>query len=255
MAHLLSVDWDYFFPVPYGTSRHFGESHWLYDWGQREEPFFYDQVWPIRAASFLVRDLTLPNVDMGWKTFWEGIQFSADAELFIADSHAAALSPEVMHGVTKITNYDAHHDCGYGGDAPDEVITEVDAGNWLRAARERHHVGVVQRYPPWRDKPFDAEPPAPDWLVWRKMRMSPTYDVNVYDRVFICRSSAWVPPWCDQEFGIFFRRCPVFLWRKKATVLLSDVDPRIPRAFDLDTAQKLAVQEVEARDLLKRRVS
>lgn len=206
MARLLSVDWDYFFPIIEQ-----GAESFMYDWGRSESPLFMQGfIWNQRASSFMASGLDLPTVNDEWRTFWDGFRFEDGAKLYVADSHAFAAEPRLLHKYTRggsIWNFDAHHDCGYSEEwkMPDDGAITCDM--WLAIYthfKARTHVV----YPKWRD--------------WREMEQTAALNPHMrctdngsigrdgmFGDVFICRSSAWTPPWCDEMFDEFVMNCPV----------------------------------------------
>lgn len=187
---LLSVDWDFFFPNPLDGGKCSGEEALLYDWGHRESRFFVETIWPIRAAGFERAGRPLPVVEEGWRSFWSRFTFAPRVKLFVAESHSFAADRRVKRGVTGVLNFDAHHDCGYSERWP----AELDCGNWMLA----YDCPKQVRYPRWRVG-AEGKPLVPVDLV--KDDGSPIR--APIGRVFVCRSGAWVPPWCDTDFECF----------------------------------------------------
>ena len=246
MSNLLAVDFDMFFPNPWGdpdgTKR---RDILLYDWGHREAPFFIDgPIWTSRGAGFVMHDMPLPDLNGKEASFWERFKIAKGAKLYYADSNACAVNPLVTGRSRRwdsVWLYDAHHDSGYKADP-----------NWDRFERTRaiydllmkglwacedwmvlYHSGLGAklhvRYPEWRAWAMDGEPePLVD--VDRQVDDGSTPDV-VFDRIFVCRSGAWVPPWLDidERFLRFVREAPVREDRK------TNVQPGAtdPREFDV----------------------
>lgn len=134
-SHLLTVDWDYFFPVP-GPSAPVGEAM-LYDWGFREAPFFIGPIWGSRTYGFLMNDLPLPTVNDEWRTFWDRFDIHDEAVLYVSDSHLIAGKSEVAYGgatfdwpVASVWSYDAHHDSGYN------ITMQAQVERWRNALPE-----------------------------------------------------------------------------------------------------------------------
>lgn len=86
-------------------------------------------------------------------------------------------------------------------------------------------VELHMRYPRWRASA--AAPNGPDGAPLVPMdRQVDTWDAHplTFDRVFLCRSGAWVPSWVDEEFFEFVAACPVPDKRPLGTIE--------PRVFD-----------------------
>jgi hypothetical protein len=82
---ILSVDWDFFFPVPNADPQLWA----LYDWQQGENPFFSSGfVWVTRATGFTMNGLPLPGTTGEEQTFWSRFRFKEDCWLWVAESHS-----------------------------------------------------------------------------------------------------------------------------------------------------------------------
>lgn len=243
MVKLLVVDWDSFFRTP-----DIGEKDWqFYDWGHRESPFFIDgPLWYHRAATFLTNRRPLPGLTGEERKFWRRFDVDPDAHLFTADSNAHAVSKGVYNDVDEVWLYDAHHDAGYDpARAPrlrakavrDRLEKGVwDCSDWMilyYGMGARLHV----RYPRWKAWALEAdEPTLPDRHLDRQVddgRNGPTTRI---DRIFVCRSGAWVPPWLDRQFEKFLRRAPIA--RGNRVVL----EPTPPREFTMQAVEHIATQ-------------
>jgi hypothetical protein len=205
----LSVDWDYWFQ-PRDQP---GDPHrWLYDWTHAESPFYIETIWPIRQATFEAHGVELPGLTGDPLAFWRRFRFAPGARLVYAESHARIAQPVTQEGVDVVVSYDAHHDAGYKrGD-----LEQGNSGRWacdtwailyqLTGAR------VEVRYPAWmnRGRTARAEGGTPmlDLDLWAEYDDG-TPDPEPFDRVFVCRSGAWVPPWLDARFDAFVAACPI----------------------------------------------
>lgn len=203
---LLSVDWDYFFPVILGSNLQ------LYDWGHRDTngSFFNETIWHFRAAGFLGSGLPLPGSSGAEKTFWQRFRFSRRCELYFADSHLKAIEPQVAKGVIEVWNFDAHHDCGYNAGVVDTVLRtrRVDCGSWMIAYRVMVGAKLVVRYPIWSPESW-GQPDPPDSLE-ADCQIDDGLPVPVtFGRVLVARSAGWVPPWLDQQFLEFLEAAPI----------------------------------------------
>lgn len=256
--NLLSVDWDYFFQIP----DH--DPTFLYDWGHREASLFIDgPLWAIRAGVFAGRGLDLPAVNNHWTGFWGRFRFTEGAQLYFGDSHALAVTDPVIEGISEVWSYDAHHDCGYADDDLVQAINQgrYQCGSWALAYWAQ--LSEMKRL----DDPLPLHVRYPGWKDWRQHEETCLiHDVDrrtdlfgeetpVFDRVFVCRSGAWVPPWCDAQFLDFVGRCPVADRADIGAELGSPVAPRDWEQFraqvstdSLSLAGRLAVEGIALTD-------
>jgi hypothetical protein len=246
---LLVVDWDYFFPNPFDGGDQDDPNAPLYDWSHAESRFYIEMVWPGRAASFLINEVPLPMCQ-GWETFWDRFSFAEGAPLYIADSNAFAGTIPAGLGYAEAPSevadwpwgsvwlYDAHHDCGYKT-SPEEVRERgtISCEDWMLV---HHDAGSALhlRYPPWRTR-FERAPAIP---IERRTDDGTAPPV-VFDAVFLCRSGAWVPPWCDQQFDEFAARYP----GGEASL----VGPIMTRTFDRELAEHDAEQMRKLRTMMR----
>jgi hypothetical protein len=225
---LLSIDWDFFFPVPHPKD----DPRFMYDWNHAERGrFFLETIWGIRAAQFLASDTDLPGTSGEEEDFWERFCFSDNPVLHYADSHVMIYKPEVMFQVDEVYNYDAHHDAF---DSVEYVIGKgsVDCGNWATGYYIAG-IDIYTVYPRWKAWMMEDEP---------QIDVNPSVDTgNVdkrkFDRVFICRSGSWTPPWIEEQFWKFLENCPV-----KTRVRVDDI-----------TRRELDMEEVRANSETLRR--
>jgi len=223
---LLTVDWDYFFLDKLDS----GEPDCLlYDWGHKETQLFINSLWEIRASGFLRYNLPLPQTTGEDLAFWDNFQFSRGAILYYAESHSFIVDPTVRRGVTEIWSFDAHQDAGYGRELS---LSRVTCEDWLA---HYHDLGITNlhvRYPLWQKQALENEPPIP---IDQKF-VGPGETSNlIFDRIFICRSGAWVPSWLDGKFDNFVRACPV---GKK--ICTEEEGKLSPRNFSLEVAKQMA---------------
>ncbi len=194
MTTLLSVDWDYFFP-----------NATPYDWGHREADFFLENIWQIRVTDRNIYsgdyafDNYIPN-NRRLKKFWEKVCPNPPGLLMIAESHADVYPYMRYLGKSHVINYDAHHDLGY------HDFKEVACDNWTYFG---HKDKLISQYdlviPPWKKKMDEISPEQAKKInIHRKLISCPKANV-----LFICRSSAWTPPWWDHEWLKFIE-----YWKK-----------------------------------------
>ncbi len=238
---LLVVDWDFFFPM-----HHHPDPQWqLFDWGHSEHnPLYFDMIWHGRAAGFLRNNLPLPTVE-NTAGFWRRFNFRKTTKLHISDSNVRSWNTSLFRDLDYVLLFDAHHDSGYQWpDLPNDerVGNLMDQGrvtceDWM-VPYGLAGVQLEHRYPTWRTGAFDEEPP-PMVDVWRHFDDGGSVG-PVFDYVSICRSSAWVPPWCDDAFDQF---C------KDSNLLRRTIEPLYERTFDPMQAVREAAQ---MRELMER---
>lgn len=254
--NLLVVDWDFFFPIverPHQQT--YPGEMWLYDWGHSEgSAFMLEGIWPIRASSFYQRAIPLPTIDTAaWKAFVQQVKVRKGTTLYYADSNVYALSmlQELTGGRTirrlrkpgRIVLIDAHHDCGYKGKqafyrSAEYGTFQFTCEDWL--------VGYVlsgftahMRYPAWRAHALEKDGEPQPIVTLDRGIYSPEEPMPIFDAVFVCRSGAWVAPWCDTEFQQFLAAFPVSA-RKR-------VGPCKMRLYDDVQVKALASQELAIR--------
>lgn len=221
--NLLVVDWDYFFPVHESAAAH--PDDWVfYDWSHSEilmPEFFLNGVWAARADGFFRGGLELPMPNDEWRAFWPMFQFRKGAKLYYSESNSQAYHERVRGKgmVDQVWLYDAHHDAGYHGDASLEAMYErgwTSCEDWMLAYAEQlpfykgsqdfaGHLHV--RYPTWRSWAFDLEP-EPAVAIDRQFTTNFNGPECIFDKVFVCRSGSWVPPWADEYFQQFLILAP-----------------------------------------------
>ncbi len=196
---LLSVDFDYFFPVPAPEK----DDECLYDWGSREDvPFMKEGIWNMRAGQLLAAGKPLPQTSGLEKTFWSRFKFAPGATLFYADSHVQIYSPRVREGVQAVTSFDAHHDA-YESFAELKKTGKVSCENWATAYAFAG-VPVFVFYPAWR---WGNSKPKATKFIFATGDAGSNLSMP-FDRIFLCRSGAWVPSWVDEPFFKFLESCP-----------------------------------------------
>jgi hypothetical protein len=205
MINLLVVDFDYFFPVVELPQQ--GPDWPYFDW-YHAEGLVLPGMWESRAANFLANKLPLPQTSGEEAAFWDRVRISPEAELYYADSNAYAIDRSVNRWVSSVWLYDAHHDCGYKPNAVERMLErdDVSCEDWMLAYHEAG-ADLHVRYPTWRTVAFDVEGD-PEVEVDRIFDDRAVPDV-VFDRVFVCRSGTWTPPWLDGRFLEFVLAAPL----------------------------------------------
>jgi hypothetical protein len=237
--HLLSVDWDYFVPsidhefVPSPG----GRVPYAFAGGEIFPDHMLDALWDSRAAALGARGGELPGTSGEETAFWQRFTIDERAILYYADSHAQAAHGAIREGVESVWSYDAHHDCGYEGTLEDvQRLGWVACANWM-CYYFLAGAGLHVRYPNWRRDALFRELP-PLCPVERRLDDGTAPRVR-FDVVFLCRSSAWTPPWLDDSFDALLQAAPV-----GRTVCLDPVWHQ--RALDRDWIAHLESQAVHA---------
>lgn len=197
MKRLLSVDWDYFFPVPSPNK----DKDFLYDWGHIEDRYstgLMNAIWTVRAAQFLAKGLSLPQTSGEELSFWENFDLSGTNTLYFADSHVDILQKELYHNVTEVFNFDAHHDA-YGKFIPG---AKRSCENWTFHFYEKD-AALTTVLPSWQDKVNLPEPAIPMQIIQGFNTYKYIYGKLKIDKLFVCLSGSWVPPWLDENFKTF----------------------------------------------------
>lgn len=200
---LLSIDWDFFFPVLSMLE----DKDFLYDWGHKEGfSFMLNEIWYIRAGSFLRSNLPLPSTSGKETDFWGRFRFSKDATLHYGDSHALIYLPEVSGGTSEIWNFDAHHDSFR---KLSEIFKDgsgiVTCDNWATVLHSLRRIKIHTFYPEWAPWMMEDKP-----STEMEVQIDPGVPFRrVFDNVFLCRSGSWTPPWIEEEFWKFLESCPL----------------------------------------------
>lgn len=182
---ILSVDWDYFLPCDVDRR---------YDWGHNEnQPLFYEVIWPLRALDRGVYD-TIQIDAARVNGFWDRVLApNCPLSVFISDSHKDIAQAIRAWDKVRIVNFDAHHDCGYGQDR-----NGLNCGNWaLKFRKSLRLVDYHVVYPAWRKNVPEHKPLSrvnrTSYGEWTQAPLSAPV-------VFLCRSSCWMPSWCDDQW-------------------------------------------------------
>lgn len=234
---LLVVDWDTFFPVVEPP-----DTLWdLYDWGHNENwgSGLQSMVWLDRAANFVRSQVPLPGLSGLQETFWQRFTFTANATLFVSESNFASMMPAVRRGIKEVALFDAHHDGGY----KERLGEHWNCENWA-VWYGLKGIPVHVYYPTWRTHVFETEDSCLAetlGLPFHRQFDHGHPDPHSFDRIHVCRSGSWVPPWLDGAFQAFLEACPAYCTLRT----IGDVQPR---TFDMQTVQEIVVmwQAVEA---------
>jgi hypothetical protein len=203
-GRLLVVDFDFFFPNPLDAGASDAQALRLYDWGHAETRLHRDIIWPIRAAIFAEHGIDLPRCQPT-DGFLDRFTLATDV-LLVADSNAYAGPLACDGGFAEMVVFDAHHDAGYRRTFDDYRATgKFNCEDWTFPHYEAG-TRISMRYPPWRDR-WPVLEPTTRIPVQRATDDGEAVD-GVFTTAFACRSGAWVPAWCDDQWQHFIDTFP-----------------------------------------------
>ena len=206
---LLSVDWDFFFPIPEDDIAA------LYDWGHNENiPFMSNGIWEFRASSFIRSVIPLPRTNGEENNFWQRFTFQDNTTLYYSDSHCRVFNQLVLKGIDIIWNFDAHHDA-YHSIKEVEKQGKVTCDNWVTAVI-MNDIKVKNFFPKWKTWDMKGKVSIP----YQKDNGKKFHES--FQKIFICRSGAWTPTWIEDSFWQFINACPV-----SNKVNLDNIIPRV----------------------------
>jgi len=184
---VLSIDFDYFV-----------RENPMWDFGHNEDQsVFRHTAWIARYMSTNLYEECDPAkyADMMPKSMPSELEHAGflmkNARMFVADSHKDAYKAIKKVGECEIYHFDAHSDM-YPG------MVDMNCGNWLLKLYESGKCKVNWIYPKWMDE-FGGPDNKFNYNIDVK-KFSELNAVRNVDLVFICRSSAWVPPHLDPQF-------------------------------------------------------
>lgn len=213
MKDFISVDWDFFIyhgmfddiSMPDGSTM---PGALVYDWqmGEQRPAVMQEVLWNSRATGFRRWGMDIQErtpLLVNPLEFYDEVGYLTPA--WMGDSHAtAALLARDYGGGFRCWNFDAHHDLGYNGQQYEEGDNWY-CDNWVQAALQHGWISeYVLVYPDWLGmKEWNPDHAAPNVRVMtysdfqnEKPELSP-------ELAYLCRSSAWTPPWWDEEFQSF----------------------------------------------------
>lgn len=191
---LLTVDWDAFVPVGHAGD----DMRW--DISHAETKFHLNALWQTRGG---LMELMKVDPDLA-QPFWPAMgRLFQDLPRFtlVSDSHMYAYN--WLDDIQTVVLVDAHHDCWSG------QAGAVDCSNWARRWLDRN----PKRHMHWLVPGWvDTELYESDWVRFKQNQVSihilddvlHAQDIEGLpkrvDRVHVCRSGCWTPPWLDQAF-------------------------------------------------------
>ena len=190
---ILTVDWDAFIPTGHGDPQ-------LWDLGHAETKLHRNMMWQLRGYLYNVMKVNQQLAASFWAAMAQRFQ-RLPTHTIVSDSHTHVY--QWLQDVTTVILVDAHHDCWEGPKGA------VDCSNWARVwlgkSRTKRIHWIV---PDWVDASIYEE-----WNFVKKDKCVVLYKLSevlagsgiitlpgTVDRVHVCRSGCWTPPWCDQEF-------------------------------------------------------
>ena len=255
LNNVVSVDFDFWVRV---APREMA----MLDWAHKENLFFIDVIWQIRACGQAaqgqdIRDICgiakdEPEPDILATLFHKHKLKVRKNQILVTESHALALpwfaGMENLH----LWHIDAHHDFGYD-------MEEPNCDNWVDGLVKKGGVKAITLiYPKWRIEEgkkhnFDwGDRPAKKVARWRKKGI----DVQIvyglaenlpsnmtFRKMFMCRSGSWSPPWCDDNFRNMVFGFMVGDHRSLQFRAHCSFDEMLNRKLDWDAIKKQGAQE------------
>lgn len=239
MTSFLSIDWD-FFPFNGAHSHDVvrvmtasGKSAVapladLFEWDSSESADasnpYATLAWQARAFAWALSGLDIETVatidpERGCVEpvdFVEQVRRRWDlgSQVAISDSHVFAHEAllslrDAGETIDTVVHFDAHHDLGYRQTSHGAEYN-LDCGNWLlHALREDLARTAIVVYPDWRglreykDAPWGWVDEMGDRVhvtTWSRWLVESQSAPRAAAHAFLCRSSAWTPPWLDEDF-------------------------------------------------------
>lgn len=270
MPKILSVDFDFWVRT---------DNQDLLDWSHKEAMFWIDTIWQIRASDAWRRGMdpreqTLITPDepdpkmLGPWLVERGITVAAN-KIAIAESHAAIYPWLNRLRDIELVHIDAHHDMGYDDYGYMRrtnrgfkiVLPDVGCDNWIyRLIHEQRYSRIKSIkliYPKWRKKNGGdmtkmVENRIEDWRkngveidVCYGLEENMPRDVR-FNKAFVCRSGAWVPPWLDEDFNTMVASLMTFSGHSRMTMYnYPNYEDMFKRSVDMEAA-KASGEEMRA---------
>jgi hypothetical protein len=223
----LSIDFDFF-----------SAEDPTWDFGHTENSAMYQSsaIWAMRYLHIdLEKEASIDKadfypLDILKELKKKNLNLMDTAHVGLADSHKYALdffSPNLSE-IDLIVNIDAHHDCW-----PYENGEKIDCGNWLTAIGKK----TTWVYPKWKDPMIDVDPAINiNAVTWKDFKIE---EPNNVVSIFVCRSSAWVPPHFDNLYARFVEKFSDNFY----PVILQGVQPREDLEYEALAVQREAMQK------------
>lgn len=197
LKNLLSIDWDYFIPVYERWSGSYLENK------RNIMMIWYKRYFENKRHGIDIENSIREGKEL--KTFLKLIKkyftFSKNVKMYVSDSHKFSYYITKDNKCSRVINFDAHSDLGYGG--LKSLDFELNCANWLGKLLKNKIVQDVNIvYSPYThetseefseiNKTFNVKYPGIDYLPEIKI-----------DAIHVCRSGSWTPPWLDNKFYKF----------------------------------------------------
>lgn len=203
---LLSIDWDYFIPIKKEWTGSYIENrrNIIGLWYKR---YIKGEQCGENIEKYLY-------VDKEAKEFWKNIKklfsFTTSMPVYISESHKISYEIAKKYNCTEVISFDAHSDLGYGG--VQSLDYEVNCANWLGKLLKEGSVKkakiIYSKYTMECKEEFEEITNKYD-VQFKKFKCN--FNNNNIKRdisaIHICRSGAWTPPWLDDKFFEFVKRC------------------------------------------------
>lgn len=231
MSSFISIDYDFFIPHGMFESEIFiptindtMSGMLVYDWQMDEgrHPDFTNALWITRAMNFKmwgldIQAMTEPPLSV------EEFAMEVSARMgdytspmsWRGDSHGwagiIARDYAKIHGPMSVVNFDAHHDLSYcdGPLTQFQKTGRIGCDDWALIGLDQNWISdYIIVYPDWlgrkewskgiskRLKKFESHITVTTFSEWLKAGS----EITDAEAMFFARSSAWVPPWCDEGF-------------------------------------------------------
>lgn len=222
---ILTVDWDAFIPV--GKK---GDPQ-LWDIGHAETGLHINTLWQLRGQLYNLMQVEATLADPFWAAMRSRFANLPDYTL-VSDSHMHVFT--WLQDITTVILVDAHHDCWEGPKG------KVDCSNWgrmwLGKSRTKHIHWII---PDWVDATTYEE-----WNFVKKDKRVTLHKLSdvlkggvlnlpaTVNRVHVCRSGCWTPPWLDQTFIGWLKAGGRDAWQFPVSEKGTDWDALRPRWDD-----------------------
>ena len=191
MKVLLTIDWDYFVPEDP-----------IWDLGHQESEIFLNGLWKMRAH--LMSEMVATDGRLGfWKRLRRAVNFNV-RKIAVSDSHLAVF--DLLPRPGRVIMFDAHPDCWPGSKG------SVDCASWARhwlLSDKRNRLIWIQ--PKWSRWGFPTDSRLHRGVLSRQARVLTggeflrSFQGWRIDRLHVCRSGCWTPPWLDAKWQAFVR--------------------------------------------------
>lgn len=182
---LLTIDFDFFIT-----------ESMLMDISHKESSFFIKDIWMTR--SHLMDHLKCSDDLKNFCFKLSDVIDISDVDIcHVSESHCYAAN--LCNDVKDIILFDAHHDCW-----PLDSSNHIECQNWItwHLKNNPRDATVYWVYPDHVDPDYYSTPvTGSNAIMYYSYSEFLEKAINWgADKLHICRSGAWTPPWCDDEF-------------------------------------------------------